>query len=47
MFWRRLGDKPLSEPVMTLFTDAYMRLSVSMRWLNVAGHDSNRPLYTL
>ena len=22
--WRRIGDKPLSEPVLTRFTDAYM-----------------------
>ena len=25
MVWRRLGDKPLPEPMMTKFTDAYMR----------------------
>ena len=25
MAWRRLGDKPLSEPMLTLFTGAYMR----------------------
>ena len=25
MAWRRRGDKPLSEPVLTQFTDAYMR----------------------
>ena len=23
--WRRPGDKPLSEPMLTRFTDAYMR----------------------
>ena len=23
--WRRIGDKPLLEPMMTQFTDAYMR----------------------
>ena len=23
--WRRKGDKPLSEPMLTQFTDAYMR----------------------
>ena len=23
--WRRPGDKPLSEPMLTQFTDAYMR----------------------
>ena len=30
MAWRRPGDKPLSEAVMTQFNDAYMRLSASM-----------------
>ena len=25
MAWRRIGDKPLSEPVLTQVTDAYMR----------------------
>ena len=25
MVWRRIGDKPLSEPVLTQCTDAYMR----------------------
>ena len=25
MAWRRLGDKPLSEPMLTRFTDAHMR----------------------
>ena len=25
MAWHRAGDKPLSEPMMTLFTEAYMR----------------------
>ena len=25
MAWRRIGDKPLSEPMLTQFTDAYMR----------------------
>ena len=30
MVWRRRGDKPLSEPMMTQFNDAYMRHSVSM-----------------
>ena len=28
--WRRSGDKPLSEPMMVSFTDAYMRHSASM-----------------
>ena len=30
MAWRRPGDKPLSEPTMVKFTDAYMRHSASM-----------------
>ena len=25
MAWRRIGDKPLSEPMMTQFADAYMQ----------------------
>ena len=25
MAWRRIGDKPLPEPMMVQFTDAYMR----------------------
>ena len=25
MAWRRQGDKPMPEPMLTLFTDAYMR----------------------
>ena len=25
MAWRRTGDKPLSEPMLTQFTDAYMQ----------------------
>ena len=25
MAWRRIGDKPLSEPILTQFTDAYIR----------------------
>ena len=30
MAWRRPGDKPLSEPMMGKFGDAYMHLSASM-----------------
>ena len=30
MAWRRPGAKPLSEPMMASFTDAYMRHSVPM-----------------
>ena len=26
MAWRRIGDKPLSESILTPFTDAYKRL---------------------
>ena len=32
MVWRRTGDKPLPEPIMTKFTDAYMRHWG--RWVN-------------
>ena len=30
MAWRRPGDKPLSEPMLGMITDAYMRHSASM-----------------
>ena len=30
MPWRRIGDKPLSEPMVAQFTDAYMRPSTSL-----------------
>ena len=30
MAWRRTGDKPLPEPMLTQFTDAYMRHSGDM-----------------
>ena len=29
MAWRRTGDKPLSEPMLTSFTDAYMQALMS------------------
>ena len=32
MAWRRTGDKPLSEPMMTQLNDAYMRHSASMSY---------------
>ena len=32
MAWRRPGDKPLSEPMMTHFTEAYMRHLASLSW---------------
>ena len=36
MAWRWTGDKPLSEPMLTQFTDAYMRhYSVGGDELNV------------
>ena len=31
MAWRRTGDKPLSEPIMAWFGDAYMRLSFNAK----------------
>ena len=30
MAWRQPGDKPLSDPMMAQFTDAYVRHSASM-----------------
>ena len=30
MAWRRLGDRPLSEPMLTRFTDACMRYQREM-----------------
>ena len=30
MAWRRIGNKPLFEPMLTQFTDAYMRQSEEM-----------------
>ena len=32
MAWRRTGDKPLTEPMMTWFTDASMQGLVSSQW---------------
>ena len=32
MAWRRIGDKPLSEPMLTRLTDAYMRHSGEMSY---------------
>ena len=34
MAWRRTGDKPLPEPMLTQFTDAYMRHWG--RWVNLS-----------
>ena len=30
MAWHQTGDKPLPEPMLTQFTNTYMRLSVEM-----------------
>ena len=32
MAWRRAGDRPLSEPIMVNWLDAYTRHSASMSW---------------
>ena len=32
MAWRRTGDKPLPEPMMAYFTEAYMRHLASMSY---------------
>ena len=32
MAWHRIGDKPLPEPMLTHFTDAYMH--TRKRWVN-------------
>ena len=43
MAWLRKGDKPLSEPMIAYFTDAYMHRSASMSWIDGAlGHTSNQ-----
>ena len=48
MAWCRSGDKPLSEPMMALFTDAYMRRSTSVSELYMYIHQSKHatPLLT-
>ena len=33
MPWRQIGDKPLSEPMLTQLTDAYMRYYGEMNQL--------------
>ena len=33
--WRRIGDKPLSEPMLARFTDAYMRVKVQQKGSNI------------
>ena len=32
MAWRQIGDKPLSEPMLTRFTDAYMHHKGKISW---------------
>ena len=39
MVWRRTGDKPLPEPVMTQFSDAYMRHQGG--WVNTSKSEQN------
>ena len=34
--WRRICDKPLSEPMLTRLIDAYMSLWGEMRWLGIS-----------
>ena len=36
MAWHRTGNKPLSEPIMASFDDAYMHHLASMSWINSA-----------
>ena len=36
MAWHRTGNKPLSEPMMASFDDAYMHHLASMSWINSA-----------
>ena len=39
MAWRRKGDKPLSEPMLVKFTDAFMRRSALMgKWAHCTHH---------
>ena len=44
MAWRRTGDKPLSEPMMTHFNDAYMRHSASYVASSIIGGNNNAHL---
>ena len=43
MAWRRTGDKPLSEPIMTQFNDAYIRHVLGLTFL-CSHHVLRRPL---
>ena len=38
MTWRRIGDKPLSQPMLTRFTDAYLR--------HTRGDELSRDMYS-
>ena len=37
MAWRRTGDKPLSEPMLNQFTDAYMRYQREISYYTALG----------
>ena len=43
MAWHQTGDKPLSEPMMIQFNDAYMyySTSVSQAFCDITGEDNN------
>ena len=46
MAWHRTGDKPLPEPMMTCFSDAYVRHSAPMSWISKASnHTMHMSLY--
>ena len=38
MAWRRIGDKPLSEPMLTQFTDTYVALGGDELTFNDTAH---------
>ena len=40
MAWRRTGDKPLHEPIMAQFADAYMRHLGKMSYSNKIAADA-------
>ena len=44
MAWRRTGDKPLPEPMLIQFTDAYMRHQgeMSLWWREDCGQVTNK-----
>ena len=45
MAWRRTGNKPLSEPMMTQFNDAYMCHTASMVKAHPEATTIWRPFY--